>query len=115
MITANANNSIVTVTGLSKPADTAKDQKSWTTDVKYTDLACYIEQMDIKTTLIFAGEASAKMFLMIVPENLDISEGDKIVDNHSRTFTVQAVQSFVGDTDVPVHMEIQLVQRYPDN
>jgi len=114
MIIDNASNSIVTITGLSKPSDTAKDQKSWTTDTKESNLACYIEQANAQTTLIFAGEGGVNIYNIFVPGGTNIDSGDKITDNHGRSFTVQSVQKFVGDQDVQDHYEGILVQRYPN-
>lgn len=115
MISAMGSNSIVTVTGLTKPADTTNDQKSWTTGVKIQNLTCYIEQLDAKTTAIFAGDVSVLLFQLISNEVVEIAVGDKITDNHGRSFEVNAVQSFVGDPDIPDHTEVQMVQRYPNN
>ena len=115
MISALGENSMITVLGLTKPADTSKDQKSWTQGEKYSGVSCYIEQLDAKNTLMFEGKVSAKVFLLMVQGNLDITEADKIFDNHSREFVVQSVQAFVGDPDIPDHIEAQMVQRYPTN
>jgi len=112
MISSLGSNSVVTVTGLSTPSDTIEEQKSWTTDVKITGMNCYIEQMDAKNTMIFAGKATARMFLLLSTEVVDIVEGDQITDNHGRTFKANAVQKFVGDPDVPDHIEVNMLQNY---
>jgi hypothetical protein len=108
-------NSIVTVTGLTKPSDTSENQKSWTTGTKVTDLNCYIEQIDPKTAAIFDAETAFKRFLMITDGVFDIDEGDKVTDNHGRSFVVAAVQKFSENPDVPNHLEVHMVKRYPDN
>lgn len=115
MINTFGFNSVVTVTGLSRPSDTAEDQKSWTTNTKVTNLNCYIEQIDPKTAAIFDAETAFKRFLLMTDGVVTIGEGDKVADNHGRTFTVQAVQVFDQNPDVPNHMEVHMVKRYPDN
>ena len=108
-------NSVVTVTGLSRPSDTTEDQKSWTDAVKVENLHCYIEQIDPKTAAIFDAETAFKRFMLVTDGVFAIGEGDKIEDNHGRRFSVQAVQTFSENLDVPNHMEVHMVKRYPDN
>ncbi len=62
---------------------------------------------------MFNGDIAAKAFQLMTNGVFNIVEGDKITDNHERTFKVNAVQSFVGDPDVPDHMEIMMLQKYP--
>jgi len=107
------SNSVVTITGLTKPSDTIENQKSWTTGIKYENISCYIEQMSAKNTLLFAGGVSAKLFTLLTETVLSVTESDKITDDHGRTFSIQAVNSFVGDKFIPDHTELILVQKYP--
>ena len=107
-------NSVVTVTGLSTPSDTTENQKSWTTDTKVTDLNCYIEQMDPKIAAIFDTETAFKRFLLLTDGIYSIGEGDEVTDNHGRKFKVQSVQKFEHNTDVNDHMEVHMIQRYPN-
>lgn len=106
------NNAVIEVIGLTKPSDTTENQNSWTTGVKLTGLSCYLEQVDPKIAMIFDGENAFKMFQILTNEIVDIKETDKVTDDKGRTFTVQGVQSFRGDRDVPDHMEIMIVQKY---
>lgn len=113
MISSLGTNSVIEIVGLTRPADTIENQKSWSTGVKYSNVYAYIEQMDAKNTMIFNGDASSKMFTMLAHGIFQISIGDKVKDNHGREFTVQGVQAFVGDVDVPDHVEVVMVQKYP--
>lgn len=106
------NNAVIEVTGLTRPADTSESQESWTTGVKITGLSCYLEQVDPKIASIFSGENAFKTFQILTNEILDIKETDKVTDDKGRTFTVQGVQTFKGDQDVPDHMEIMIVKKY---
>lgn len=108
-------NATVTITGLTKPSDTAETQESWTTGVKATAVPAYIEQMDAKVAVIFSGENAFKTYQMFCELPLNIAEGDKVVDDKNREYTVQGVQLYSDNRDVPNHVEVMMVLRYPTN
>lgn len=108
-------NSTISITRLTKPSDTVKDQKSWTTGVVYSNKKAYIEPVDAQTNLLFGGESGAKIYRIIMREALNIYEGDKIMALDGRVFVAQGTRVFSGDSDIPDHTEINAVLRYPDN
>lgn len=108
-------NAVVTITGLTKPSDTNEDQNSWTTGVKATGLEAYIEQLDPKVAVIFSGENAFKTYQMFLGVPAPIADGDKVTDDQGREFMVQGVQKYINNREIPNHLEVMMVQRYPTN